>query len=292
MKLTQMRYFAEVCQWGSITKAAERLSVSQPAVTSSIKTLEKEIGMPLLYRSKKRVVPTADGEIFLRRCRTILASVDSLVEDFHTRSAAHNFITVGVPSMLGYSLFPTIYSEFCKDHPEINVNIRECSSETAKNMVKNGELEFAIIMMNDDAPPSVSSQILGKTQLMYCVSPEHRLADRMNITFTDVGTDPLVLFSEGYYHQQLLRQRFIESQIHPNVLFSTNQVMTIKRFVREGIAGGFLIPRAVEATDHIVMLPFAEPITMNIAAIWQRSSYLTPEATEFVNFIGEKLSPT
>ena len=83
MKLTQMRYFAEVCQWGSITKAAERLFVSQPAVTSSIKTLEKEIGMPLLYRSKKRVVPTADGEIFLRRCRTILASVDSLVEDFH-----------------------------------------------------------------------------------------------------------------------------------------------------------------------------------------------------------------
>lgn len=53
MKLTQMRYFAEVCQWGSITKAAERLFVSQPAVTSSIKTLEKEIGMPLLYRSKK-----------------------------------------------------------------------------------------------------------------------------------------------------------------------------------------------------------------------------------------------
>ena len=290
MKLTQMKYFSTVCQLGSITKAAEQLYVSQPAVTASLNALEDEIGMPLLYRSRKEVVPTIDGEEFLQRCNRILESVDNLLDDFQQKSASHNFITVGIPPMIGYFLFPQIFLQFKKKYKDIYIKIREAGSETAKKLVKDGELELAIITMGDKVPSGLNAQILGDTQLMYCVDSEHRLAGRISIEMKDVVGDPLILFSSGYYHQQVLQERFQRDKIEPNILFNSNQIMTIKAFVARGIANAFLLPQVVEDDDGIIMLPFTEPMSMHIAVIWRKDAYKTKEADTFIRFIKSRFS--
>ena len=82
MKLSQMRYFSAVCHLGGITRAAERLHISQPAVTAAIQSLEDELGVLLLSRGGRTLVPTPDGETFLARCDSILEEVDGLTADF------------------------------------------------------------------------------------------------------------------------------------------------------------------------------------------------------------------
>lgn len=292
MKLTQMRYFSAVCHYGSITQAADSLFISQPAVTAAIKALEEELGLPLLYRSRKTVLPTPEGKRFLQRCNAILASVDNLVDDFKDLRNARHAITVGVPPMIGYFLFPQIFLQFRNLYPDIHINVHETGSETAKAQIKNGELELAVITMGDTAPAALEAEILGRTELMYCVPPRHRLAGCAPVTLQDIGTDPLILFTSGYYHQQLLNRRFSQAQMQPNILFHSNQVLTIKAFIRHQIANAFLLPQVIEPEDHIVMLPLADPLRLNIAVIWQKDAYLTQEARNFIHFISTQFSKT
>ncbi|MCH3914858.1 MAG: LysR family transcriptional regulator [Acidaminococcaceae bacterium] len=288
VKITQLRYFSAACKLNSITKAAEMLFVSQPAITASIKSLEEEMGVSLLYRSKRAVMPTEEGERFLQRCDAILEDIDGLTYEFQNISKVHKSITVGIPPMIGYFLFPKVFSQFKKRYPGINIIVKEAGSETAKGLVKNGELELAVITMGSTQPPALNAEILGHTQLMYCVSKEHRLAKKETIDFSDIVGDPLILFTSGYYHELLLKNRFMQANITPNILFHSNQVMTIKGFIRDNTANGFLLPQVIEPEDHIVMLPFKDPLSINVAVVWRKDAFITKEADCFIRFVSSR----
>ena len=83
MKLNQLYYFKTVCKYNNITKAAEHLHVSQPAVTHAVRELEKELGICLFTRTNKNVVLTKEGEFFLQRSLGILASLEELIDEMH-----------------------------------------------------------------------------------------------------------------------------------------------------------------------------------------------------------------
>ena len=285
MKLTQMKYFSSACHLGSITRAAEQLHISQPAITAAIQALENEMGVLLLNRGKRTVAPTPDGEVFLKRCDAILADVDSLTADFQRLSQGHNTISVGVPPMIGFFLFPQIFAGFTTNHPEIHVKLMETGSDTARDLVKNGELELAIIAMGESVPAGLDHQILVQTQMMYCVSQENRLAQREYVELIDVVEEPLIRFTSGHYHQEVLRSRLANERLVPNVLFYSNQLLTIKSFLRKNLAGAFLLPQAIEPNEPIAALPLRNPLWINIAAVWRKDVFITKEAQQFIRFI-------
>jgi DNA-binding transcriptional LysR family regulator len=142
--------------------------------------------------------------------------------------------------------------------------------------------------MGENELPALNSQYLGETQLMYCVDSQHRLADKTAIDMKDIDKDPLILFSMGYYHQQVLRNRFLRDHITPNILFNSNQVMTIKGFVRNAIANAFLLPQVIEEKDGIIMIPFKDPMKLNVAVIWRKDAFITKEADSFINFVSSR----
>lgn len=153
MKLSQMRYFSAVCHLGGITRAAERLHISQPAVTAAIQSLEDELGVLLLSRGGRTLVPTPDGETFLARCDSILEEVDGLTADFQALSRRRTTLSVGVPPMVAFFLFPKIFAEFTGSHPEVRIRLTEAGSDTARDMVRSGQLDLAIIAMGETPPP-------------------------------------------------------------------------------------------------------------------------------------------
>ena len=121
MKLMQLRYFSAVCHLGGVTRAAERLHVSQPAITAAIQNLEDELGLLLLSRGGRTLVPTLDGEAFLARCDGILTEVEGLTADFQARSQRRSTLSVGVPPMVAFFLFPKIFAEFTGSCPEVHI---------------------------------------------------------------------------------------------------------------------------------------------------------------------------
>ena len=150
MKIAQLRYFSAACHAGNISKAAAELHISQPSITSAIKALEDELGVSLLHRGSRAVVPTPDGERFLQRCDAILAEIDGLSSEFVELSKKHKTIRVGIPPMIGSILFPKIFQNFRKRHPEIVIEPVEIGSNAAKDGVADGELDLAVVTMGDD----------------------------------------------------------------------------------------------------------------------------------------------
>ena len=284
VKLSQMRYFSAVCHAGNITRAAEELHISQPSVTASIKALEDELGVSLLHRGARAVTPTPDGEKFLTRCDAILADVDSLSDDFAEISRQHKTINVGIPPMIGTILFPEIFLHFRKRYPDIHILPREIGSRAATEAVENGELDLAVITMGDEPFSQLESHQLACFSLLYCVGNKHPLCARESVSLTETAPYPMILFSGGYYQVYRLESWFRALEITPNILFHSNQLMTIKGFIRNNIASGFLFPQILHIEDQITAIPVQEDLHLNVAVIWRKNDYLTVEAEKFVRF--------
>ena len=285
MKLSQMRYFSAVCHLGSVTQAAEQLHISQPAITAAIQSLEKELGVLLLCRGRRALVPTPDGEAFWKQCDEILARVDAVTEKFQELGRQRSTISVGIPPMVGFFLFPQIFADFTRMHPEIHMKLTETGSETARELVKDGTLELAIIAVGDTPPAGLDVRTLLRTQMMFCVNREHPLAGRSFVELEDIAREPLILFTGGHYHQHMLQSRFRGLGIAPNVLFYSNQLLTIKSFLRRNLAAAFLLPQVIEDGEAIAAIPVRPALGLNIAVVWRRDVFITREARQFIRFM-------
>lgn len=284
MKISQLRYFSASCHAGNITRAAEELHISQPSITASIKALEDELGVALLHRSNRAVSPTPDGERFLLRCDAILAEVDSLEAEFAEIRLKHKTIHVGIPPMIGSILFPEIFRSFRKKHADIIIQPVEIGSQAAKEAVVSGEMDLAVVTMGEELPARLDALRLTSYDMMYCVSPEHPLAYKKTVSLRETAQYPMILFSGGYYQRTLLETRFRSLEIAPEILFHSNQLTTIKSFIRENIASGFIMPQILREEDGIVPIEVEEGLRLNVATVWRKDDYLTREAKSFISF--------
>ena len=284
MKIAQLRYFSAACHAGNISKAAAELHISQPSITSAIKALEDELGVSLLHRGSRAVVPTPDGERFLQRCDAILAEIDGLSSEFVELSKKHKTIRVGIPPMIGSILFPKIFQNFRKRHPEIVIEPVEIGSNAAKDGVADGELDLAVVTMGDDPISRLEAHKLTSYELEYCVGPKHPLAWEKTVTLAQTAQYPMILFAGGYYQRHLLDSSFRAMGIEPNILFQSTQLTTIKSFIRQDIASGFLMPQILQEEDGIIPIPVSDGLKLNVAVVWRKDDYLTKEAERFVSF--------
>ena len=230
------------------------------------------------------ISPTPDGERFLRRCDAILAEVDSLSGEYQELSRKHKTISVGIPPMIGSILFPEIFRSFRKRHPEIMIEPVEIGSQAAKDLVADGELDLAVVTMGDELSSRLEAHRLTSYEMYYTVGPKHPLAREKTVTLAQTAQYPMILFAGGYYQRHLLDRRFQSLGIDPNILFQSTQLTTIKSFIRQDIASGFLMPQVVQKEDGITLIPVEEGLKLNVAVVWRKDDYLTKEAERFVSF--------
>ena len=122
MKISQMRYFQTVCRYSSITKAAEELYVSQPAISFCIKELEEEFGVKLFHRRNNRLQLTVEGNIFLDKVNYILKSIDTLVGQMKDLGNNRNHVKIAIPAMISTFLFPAIFNDYAEKFPGNGLN--------------------------------------------------------------------------------------------------------------------------------------------------------------------------
>ncbi|SHJ29085.1 DNA-binding transcriptional regulator, LysR family [Dethiosulfatibacter aminovorans DSM 17477] len=286
MTLKQLEYFLAVCKYENITKAAEKLHVSQPSITTSIKNLEDFLGVSLIDRSSKKITITEEGKLLKGRAKEILKLVDDAVEevrDFGDRKKS--IIRIGVPPMIGSFLFPGIFIEFSRKYPEIELKAVENGSLETKRLLEEGEIDAAFIILESYEETEVKPIV--QTQVQFCVNIENKLACNDVISMDEIGREPVIMLKEGFYHNKVVRERYSQSKIEPNIIYYSNQLDTIKSFVKRNIGSAFLIREIVEQEDDIKAIPLKNPIEINIGLVWKRDRYVSAAARKFIEFLGE-----
>ena len=245
MDLRQLKYFACLYEVGSMTAAARRLNIVQPALSMQIRRLEGEFGTPLFERVARGVAPTAAGELCYRLSRPILEGVDQLRRTMTGRGEeAGRQIRFAVfhlvPGSVLSEALASAVEGFADETPELPVRYYETYGETLHQLLRGGDVDF-IIANNAAAGPSTMVRLIASDRLAVISSARLRLLPKGTVRLRDLPRIKLALPSfHGSLHRSLDRHlRRAKVQIEQNLeLFSVRATLEL-----------------VKATDWVSILP-------------------------------------
>jgi LysR family nitrogen assimilation transcriptional regulator len=192
MQLRQLTYFLRTAELGSINAAAESLHVSQPAVGVQIKKLEDHLGVALFERNHTGVQLTPAGQLFLASSRDVMARLDASVTALaRFRKPRKADVRLGVTSSPSRVLLTAIMETLSRDHPEINLIVKQGSGEELKEWLEAGDLDLAI-SHSVGSDKRVEAEPVA-AQEFYLIGPPELLGTNAEpISFADLGGYPLI----------------------------------------------------------------------------------------------------
>ena len=173
-KYQEMRVFTAVVDSASFVAASESLGMSKAAVSRYVSELEQRLGVRLMHRTTRRLSLTPEGELFLARCREILASIDASEAELSTRRVtASGLLKVSVPVSFGMRHLAPLWSEFLKKHPQVTLDVQ--LADRVIDLVDEGfDLAVRIARLPDS---SLISRQLTSTRLVLCAAPSYLRRD-------------------------------------------------------------------------------------------------------------------
>lgn len=289
MELRQLEYFQMASRLKNITRAAQRLKVSQPNITVAIKKLESELGVQLFDRSQKQLTLTPEGKVFLKRIELAMRNIDDAILEVNDyKQLQKGTIKIGIPPMMGAYLFPKVFSGFRRLHPNLNVLLYEEGSLSIREKLERDELDFGIIIVPESAP-NLNVLKMSRSQLMVCVAQKSSLAKKAEIRPNDIAASDLIMLKEGSYLREIVQSKLSALKISPRTVLESGQIVTIKGLVAHKVGIAFLLDFICEDSAGIKAIPFYEPIYVDIALAWKKERYVSKAAQAFIDFCKEPL---
>lgn len=256
MDINALQAFVAVAETTSFSLAAERLFITQPAVSKRIAALEGELDTQLFDRIGRRVDLTEAGRALLPRARRIQAQVDD------SRRAIANLagsvggrLDFGTSHHIGLHRLPPFLRRFHTDYPQVEFNIRFLDSEEACRLVEHGELEFAVVTLPLRLPADLLAAPLWDDPLAVVVGGTHLLSRRSQVTLPALLDHPAILPARGTYTRAVVEQSFARASKPLQVSMATNYLETIKMLVAVGLGWSVLPLTMLDDELHQLQVP-------------------------------------
>lgn len=193
MDLSQLRYFVAVAEARSISGAAAKLRISQPAVSRQIRNLEEELAQPLFSRSERGVCLTPAGEDYLVSVRAILRQLDMANDAIRSRAPPHALLHLGIVQLAqSYPLITEIIAEFRTTHSEIRLEVLQMPSRAQAEALIAGQIDVAIGVPLFELPADMDCIHLLNVPRGVVLSERHPLAAKANLITKDIQDFPLI----------------------------------------------------------------------------------------------------
>jgi DNA-binding transcriptional LysR family regulator len=177
MELRHLRYFVAIAEEQSFTRAAERLWVAQPGLSTQIRRLEAELGVKLFTRHTRGVELTEAGKVFLERARAALAAADAArATGADVDAGLVGAIRLGIATGARWHLVASLLASFAEDHPDVEVTVVESNGGTLLRDLRDGRLD-ALLAPSAFSSPELERVKLGQEPWAVLVGPGHRLAE-------------------------------------------------------------------------------------------------------------------
>lgn len=252
MDTRQMRCVVAIAEAGSLTKAAERLGLAQPALTQTLNRLEKELGTRLFTRSRRGATLTDAGLAVIDDLRASLAYGDTATERARAMGAGRaGRLTIGFVTHAVYEVLPNALRRLRAEHPQLDVVLREMSNAEQVGALEGGRIDIALL----HPPVSVTARVhelrLGEEPMVAALPADWPLDDGGCVSLADIARHGLVWFPE----QQIpaLRAQLLgalrRAGHETRVVQDANRTLTVLACVAAGL-GWSLLPRSVRALQH------------------------------------------
>lgn len=294
--LRQLQYFVAVAEQGSVSRAAQRLSISQSAITEAIKELEADLGVALFERHSRGLNVTHRGHQFLRHATKILADVSDARRTFSEQpEAARGTLNLGVTALVAGYVLSDLLSRYRRAFPAIQVTAIEDNGDYLEHLLVGGELDVAVMVISNLRDRmALQSEILEVSPYRLWLPLGHRLAGADIINMTDIVEEPLIMLTVDEIEENT-GKLLGAIGARPQVAFRTRSVEAVRSLVATG-AGVALLPDLVyrpwslegdriESRDVAGALPVVQ-----VGMVWRRGSSLPAAARDFVGIAqGQRL---
>ena len=290
MRLTQLQYFIRVAELGSINAASRDLHVTQPAISTAIRSLEEELGVHLFSRSHQRMELTDAGILFYSRVREALRILDDAQDELQGYAAGQETIRFGIPPMIGLMYVPAIVRKFYLKHPEIRVKLTEANTRELSQMLNSRELDFALMIGQSPYSTGFERRTLLDTSYSFYVGPDNPLSSADMVTLDELAEVPLILFDTGLYLNRYISQAFEQRTKRPTVAFASSQINSVKKYVQQSSGGTFLIRECVHPEDELTEVATEITPEISIIAAWLKGTSLSSSARTLLHFLQKQYS--
>ena len=256
----KMYSLLKVAETGSFTRAAEQLSLTQPAVSQHIQAIEKELNVHIFDRASSELHITHEGEIVIKYAKRMQALYNNMYRDLKTEKNQISSITVGITHTAESNAIAEALARYVNTHEGMTIKIITDTNARLYDMLRNFELDFAFVE-GKSSDAALHYMMLDTDSLVLAVSPNHRLAKQSMVTIRDLKKEKLIL----RLPDSNTRNLFVSSlEAHNmsvddfNVLLEINNIATIKDLIRRDIGVSVLAKSACQdelKKKKIVVLP-------------------------------------
>lgn len=300
MEIKQITYMMTIAEEGSISKAAEKLYMTQSALNQQLLKLERELGVELFARTGRGVTPTYAGRVYLESAGKIKGIRDETYKILHDISnIKRGEISIAYTPERGSRMFSRVYPEFHKLYPEITFRIYEARIKRMEQLLERRQVSIAFLGYFETPNPLFTYHCTMNEYMVLALPATHPLAylagERSWETLPEID---LRLLEHDYFvlltHETLMRymcdKAFQRAGFTPKCLFESTSSMTVVNMVRNQVGPGFFPQAYVEPDAPMVYFSVGKDMTWNLSAATYRSAYLNKAERDLIDLYSrEKL---
>ncbi|WP_318588269.1 LysR family transcriptional regulator [Bacillus thuringiensis] len=291
MEWQQLEYFCVVAKTEHFRKAAEQLSISQPALSRSINKLEQELGVPLFDRSGRTVQLNRFGKLFLDRVERGLNEISIGVKEIEQlKNPYTGIVSVSFLQTLGITILPEIISGFNKKYPHVEIQLYQYNILNSIQQLLNRKVDLCLIN-SFESSTNIKWHPLREEEFFLYVPANHRFAKRSSVALSELAEENFVGFKKGLGMRAIIHNICEKAGFIPKLKFEGEDVFTLAGLVSSGL-GVTIIPEFNGiSSEKIKKISISEPYcNRQIGIAWLNEDSLTPSAELFRKFVIELFS--
>ena len=284
MELRQLEYFVAVAEEANFTRAAQRIHVAQPAVSAQIQRLEREIGLPLLDRTRRTVRLTAAGSAMLPHARAALAAVaDIRTAMDELTELVRGTVSIGTVTSHNADL-PALLADFHADFPNVEITLSTDDSAALIEKVRTGRLDAAIASIGpQERPEGLDLEVVTDEAIEAAVCVGDDLARRSSIGLAGLCDRPLIALpaAAGIRHQ--FDSACAKAGITPRIAFEASTPEALADLAERGL-GVAIVPSSVSrGRDGLHALAIEPQLRGRLVLAWRSRGPMSPAARVLVD---------
>lgn len=289
MDVRVLRYFVEIVQEGTISKAANKLHLSQPALSRQIIDLEKELGVQLLVRGKRKVTPTQEGNYLYERAQEIISMVDKTKYNLQSNSVISGSIFIGAGESCGFKIVAQILSQIMQNHSDVKVRVISGDGILVRNQLEQGILDFGVVMSTQKLSGYNSIFLPFKNEWGVLVRADSSLAQKDAISPADlVGQRLLTSFRA---EQNEIFRNWGDNYFKKfHFACNYNLIYNAALLVEEGAGVCLCYKKLFPKERDLVFKPLTPGLTESMQVIWLKNKVLSNVDQLFIKMIYDNVA--
>ena len=273
--------FLKVVEVGSFTKAADLLGYTQPALSQMMTSLERELSMKLLYRSRYGIRLTPEGERLYPSVESAVLQYDAMRRSADEISGLETgVVRIGTVSSVSAHGLPQVIRSFWEKHPNVQIVLHQGDYSSIQEWVRTGAVDFGFV--NPRAVKGLETTVVKSGEFRAVVPAGHSLATRETVTLADLAREPFLIVESGAYSE--VEEAFAAAGITPNIRLRMHDDYSLLSMVEQGMGVSILTELVLRKTAYdVAALPIDPPIIRTLAIVTKDRRTLPLAAKVFID---------